>query len=156
MTRAARQGESPQDETAAGSAAPLSDMYREELQRYYDAILLKSKADATHHSSFLCEMVRQAFILPPDKLNLLAAFFNTSADDKVSLEQFIRGMTLLDGDLKQLLINSEPSSPPRSRTAPSSPTAPLDSRLSEFDADSEHVVYAFTPDRMRMRRRSCM
>lgn len=34
-------------------------------------------------------------------------FFNTSKDDKVSLDQFIRGMTLLYGDMNLLLSFSK-------------------------------------------------
>lgn len=105
ITQTARHGASTPITAPAGDST--GEMFQEELCLYYESIHLNTQG------SFLCEMVRQAFIVPPKQLTQLAAFFNTSADDKVSLSQFIHGMTLIYGDMKLLLTTVEPTSPVR-------------------------------------------
>lgn len=103
ITQLARHGVIPRQHSATGlgssTAHSALQLYISELQHWYEAI-------AISESPFLCEMVRQAFILPPKKLEQLRAFFHTTKDDRVHLDQFLHGMTLLYGDMN-LLFSDE-------------------------------------------------
>eukprot|EP00658_Telonema_sp_P-2_P003441 TRINITY_DN11274_c0_g1_i1.p1 TRINITY_DN11274_c0_g1~~TRINITY_DN11274_c0_g1_i1.p1 ORF type:complete len:283 (-),score=43.95 TRINITY_DN11274_c0_g1_i1:209-1057(-) len=92
-------------------------LFEEEVQRYYEDC-------CSTGGSFVAEMVRRAFMIPARKLDQLITFFNMSKDDTVSLDQFIRGMTLLYGDMS-LLVAMREAREGGVNECPSKPQSPL-------------------------------
>merc|ERR1711865_29318 len=97
----------------------ITELHCQELKSLFEAMV---DASTERQTTLLRELVRQAFVLTPQKLSQLAAFFNTSRDELVELGQFIHGMTLLYGDM-QLLIPNAPA--PASMRQPAAPQLPL-------------------------------
>jgi len=150
ITQTARHGASTPPSTSLTCTGEdvTSEIFREELWRYYEGV--EAKRRSTHGTSFITEMVRQAFIISPNKLSQLAGFFNTSKDDKVTLGQFIHGMTLLYGDMKLLLTNVEPHSPTRSPPSDCSPPRNrTEFRLGEMSPDPRRLG-EMSPDPRRL------
>jgi len=106
ITQLARHAQTPRSTAPEESSRScITQLYGEELQSVYEAVV--TSLSNPNVTNFVRELVRQAFILPKKKLDQLTAFFNTSKDNKVELEQFVRGMTLLYGDMQLLLTRSE-------------------------------------------------
>lgn len=99
ISHLARHGSIQQPSSTPLPSAGALQLHDQELDHLYQNI--SSSRD------ILREMVRQSFVLPPRKLDQLALFFRSSKDDRVTLDQFIHGMTLLYGDMK-LLLSHQP------------------------------------------------
>lgn len=121
ITQLARHGPA---ETATAAPAPgaenIEEIYSQELRGLFEPV---AAGGVDRSTTWLCELVRQAFILPPKKLSQLAVFFNTSRDELVELGQFVHGMTLLYGDMQLLSVLSVPPSSPAA--APAAPRLQL-------------------------------
>jgi len=115
VTQLARHGSPETAVAAALGAENIEEIYSQELRSLFEAV---AGAGVNRSTTWLCELVRQAFILPPKKLSQLAVFFNTSRDELVELGQFVHGMTLLYGDMQLLSTHSAPPSSPAAAPAP--------------------------------------
>jgi len=131
ITQLARHGKLPTESQASNGSCQL-ELYSIELQTLLDTILAACNEDR----SFFSALVRQAFSPPRETLDQLATLFNSREDDCVELQEFIRAMTLLHGDMRHLVAVSD--APPLSKSPLTSPSAEFVLDGSEEFESSDH------------------
>lgn len=108
ITQLARDGMLPPGSDQDSHQQCHLQLYGAELQMLFESI-----NNTTTSTNFVGAMVRQAFCPQRRTLDQLATLFNSREDETVELQEFIRAMTLLHGDMSHLVRSTSPPSEAR-------------------------------------------